>query len=175
MSVLLRTHHSVQERKGRIETSVPHSADITQFCLRKSSNGSHLTLNVNSRDFCITRTHISVKERKGGSESSVLHCADITQFCLRKSRSGSGVTVTVNYRDICITPDTYLCASQEGREWVRSTQLCRYNTVLFEKFKFWITGNRNCYLQRCVYYRGHISLCKRGREEVSHVYSTLQT
>jgi hypothetical protein len=64
----------------------------------------------------LARTHISVQERKGRSESSVLHSADITQFCLRKSSTGSGVTVTVNYRDVCITPDTYLCASEEGRE-----------------------------------------------------------
>jgi hypothetical protein len=87
MSVLPWTHISVQERKGGSESSVLHSADITQFCLRKSSSGSHVTVTVNCRDVSITpNTYLSSREegRKGGSVSSVLHSADITQFCLRK-------------------------------------------------------------------------------------------
>jgi hypothetical protein len=47
MSVFPRTHISMQERKGRSESSVLHSADINQFCLRKSSSGSNVTVTVN--------------------------------------------------------------------------------------------------------------------------------
>jgi hypothetical protein len=54
MSVLPRTHISVQEKKGGIESRVLLSAEITQFCLRKSSSGTYVTVNVNSRDVCIT-------------------------------------------------------------------------------------------------------------------------
>jgi hypothetical protein len=115
MSVLPHTHISVQERKGGSESSVLHSADITQFCLRKSSHGSHLTVNVSSRDICITQDPYLCQERNGGSESRVPHTAEVTQFCLRKSSSGTNVTVTVNYRDVCITPETYIC-QEEGRK-----------------------------------------------------------
>jgi hypothetical protein len=54
MSVLARTHISVQERKGGSESIVEISADLTQFCLRKSSSGSYLPAAVNSRDVLIT-------------------------------------------------------------------------------------------------------------------------
>jgi hypothetical protein len=144
MSVLPQTHISVQDWKGGCESSVLHSADISHFCLKKSSSGSRVTLNVNCRHVCISRTHISLQERKGGSESSVLRSADITPFSLWKSSSGSHVTVTVNSIDVCIAPDTYLCSRKEGTKWVKCTPLCRHNPVLFEKVKFRIRYKRNC-------------------------------
>jgi hypothetical protein len=53
----------VQERKGGIESRVLLSADINQFCLRKSNSGSYVTVNVNSRDVCITPdTYICARE-----------------------------------------------------------------------------------------------------------------
>jgi hypothetical protein len=81
---------------------------------------------------------------------------------LRKSSSGSYITVIVNCRHICITSDTYPCVREEGRKWDTCTPLCRPNPVLFNKVNFRITVNRNWSFQRCLYYLGHISLCKRG-------------
>jgi hypothetical protein len=77
----------VQERKGGSESSILHPADLTQYGLRKSSSGSHLTVTVNCRDVSITPyTYLCAGEegRKGGSESSVLYTADITQFLFEK-------------------------------------------------------------------------------------------
>jgi hypothetical protein len=79
-------------RKGGSESSVLHSADINQFCLRKSISGSHVTVIVNCRDVSINpNTYLCARMegRKRGSESSVPHCAEITQFSLLKSSSGS--------------------------------------------------------------------------------------
>jgi putative lipoic acid-binding regulatory protein len=106
----------MKEWKGINESRVLHSADITQFCLRKSSSGSYLTVNVNCRDVCITPDTYFCAERKGGSEPSVLHSAAINQFCLRNSSSGSYVTLTLNCRDVRINTDTYLSAREEGRK-----------------------------------------------------------
>jgi hypothetical protein len=54
LSVLPWTHISVQERNGGSESRVLQSADITKFCMRKSSSGSDVTVTVNSIDVCIT-------------------------------------------------------------------------------------------------------------------------
>jgi hypothetical protein len=75
----------VQERKGGRESSVLHSADITQFCLRKSISGSKLTVTVISRDVCITPDTYLCAREESGSESILLHSADLTQFSLKKS------------------------------------------------------------------------------------------
>jgi hypothetical protein len=53
MSVLTLTRISVQERKGRSESRVLHSADITQFYFRMSSSVYHINVTVNCRDVCI--------------------------------------------------------------------------------------------------------------------------
>jgi hypothetical protein len=63
MSALPRTNISVQERKGGSESNVYHSADITQFSLRKSNSGSQITVTVNCRNVCIIEdTYLCARE-----------------------------------------------------------------------------------------------------------------
>jgi hypothetical protein len=104
----------VQDRKGRSESSVLHSADITKFSLRKSNSESHINVTVNCIDICITPDiYLGAREEWGGG-TSVLQSAGISPFCLINSSSGSQISVTVNCIDVCITADTYLCSSEEG-------------------------------------------------------------
>jgi hypothetical protein len=68
----------VQERKGGSESRVNHSAKITQFCLKMSSSGSQVNVNIDSTDgFITTDTYLSARE-EWGIESRVLHSGDIT-------------------------------------------------------------------------------------------------
>jgi hypothetical protein len=63
MSVLPPPHISEQERKGGSDSLVHHSADKTQFCLRKSSSGSQTTVTVYYRDVYINPdTYLCARE-----------------------------------------------------------------------------------------------------------------